>query len=95
MYKSCDNEVPVLVLFGERKMYSTCDNPVPVFATCSGKKKMTPVGFEPTPLRTGTLLQRLRPLGHRVLGLYCSKVILGEVLGVVLQAPLMVLFQGC
>ena len=25
-----------------------------------------PVGFEPTPFRTGTLIPRLRPLGHRV-----------------------------
>ena len=28
---------------------------------------MTPVGFEPTPLRTGALSQRLRPLGKSVL----------------------------
>ena len=28
---------------------------------------MTPVGFEPTPLRTGALSQRLRPLGQSVL----------------------------
>ena len=34
-------------------------------------KRMTPVGFEPTPFRTGTLLQRLRPLGHRVLRYCC------------------------
>ena len=29
---------------------------------------MTAVGFEPTPLRTGALSQRLRPLGQTVLG---------------------------
>ena len=28
---------------------------------------MTPVGFEPTPFRTGALSQRLRPLGQTVL----------------------------
>ena len=28
--------------------------------------KMTPVGFEPTPLRTGAWSQRLRPLGQTV-----------------------------
>ena len=31
--------------------------------------KMTPVGFEPTPLRIGALSQRLRPLGQSVLGI--------------------------
>ena len=30
---------------------------------------MTAVGFEPTPLRTGALSQRLRPLGQTVLGI--------------------------
>ena len=30
-------------------------------------QEMTPVGFEPTPLRTGALSQRLRPLGQSVL----------------------------
>ena len=30
-------------------------------------EKMTAVGFEPTPLRTGALSQRLRPLGQTVL----------------------------
>ena len=30
-------------------------------------KQVTPVGFEPTPFRTGALSQRLRPLGHSVL----------------------------
>ena len=29
-------------------------------------KTMTAVGFEPTPLRTGALSQRLRPLGQTV-----------------------------
>ena len=29
--------------------------------------KVTAVGFEPTPLRTGALSQRLRPLGQTVL----------------------------
>ena len=28
--------------------------------------KMAAVGFEPTPLRTAALTQRLRPLGHTV-----------------------------
>jgi len=31
------------------------------------RKKMTAVGFEPTPLRTGALSQRLRPLGQTAL----------------------------
>ncbi len=31
------------------------------------KTKVTAVGFEPTPLRTGALSQRLRPLGQTVL----------------------------
>ena len=30
-------------------------------------RKVTAVGFEPTPLRTGALSQRLRPLGQTVL----------------------------
>ena len=30
-------------------------------------KQVTPVGFEPTPFRTGALSQRLRPLGQSVL----------------------------
>ena len=30
--------------------------------------QLTPVGFEPTPLRTGALSQRLRPLGQSVMG---------------------------
>ena len=30
--------------------------------------KVTPVGFEPTPLRNGALSHRLRPLGQSVLG---------------------------
>jgi hypothetical protein len=30
-------------------------------------KHVTPVGFEPTPFRTGALSQRLRPLGQSVL----------------------------
>ena len=29
--------------------------------------EVTPVGFEPTPFRTGALSQRLRPLGQSVL----------------------------
>ena len=29
---------------------------------------MSPVGFEPTPFRTGALSQRLRPLGQSVSG---------------------------
>jgi hypothetical protein len=33
---------------------------------------MTPVGFEPTPLRTGALSQRLRPLGQSVLVSMCE-----------------------
>ena len=34
-------------------------------------QKMSAVGFEPTPLRTGTLSQRLRPLGQTVLLRFC------------------------
>ena len=33
---------------------------------------MTPVGFEPTPLRTGALSQRLRPLGQSVPNVSCT-----------------------
>ena len=29
-----------------------------------GQKKLSAVGFEPTPFRTGALSQRLRPLGQ-------------------------------
>ena len=38
------------------------------------QQQMTAVGFEPTPLRTGALSQRLRPLGQSVLAalLMCS-----------------------
>ena len=32
--------------------------------------EMTAVGFEPTPLRTGALSQRLRPLGQTVLSIH-------------------------
>ena len=35
--------------------------------SCRTAINMTPVGFEPTPLRTGALSQRLRPLGQSVL----------------------------
>ena len=35
--------------------------------------QMTAVGFEPTPLRTGALSQRLRPLGQTVLNTYFRK----------------------
>ena len=35
--------------------------------------EMTAVGFEPTPLRTGALSQRLRPLGQTVLNIHFSK----------------------
>ena len=34
---------------------------------CMLEIKVTAVGFEPTPLRTGALSQRLRPLGQTVL----------------------------
>ena len=37
--------------------------------SCSTAINMTPVEFEPTPLRTGALSQRLRPLGQSVLGI--------------------------
>ena len=36
--------------------------------------EMTAVGFEPMPLRTGALSQRLRPLGQTVLGQACVHV---------------------
>ena len=38
---------------------------------------MTAVGFEPTPLRTGALSQRLRPLGQTVLLIISNCRILG------------------
>ena len=42
---------------------SRCNGP----HTCCHSARMTAVGFEPTPLRTGALSQRLRPLGQTVL----------------------------
>ena len=39
-------------------------------ALASGRN-VTAVGFEPTPLRTGALSQRLRPLGQTVLPVVC------------------------
>ena len=33
------------------------------FCAADSEKQVTPVGFEPTPLRNGALSQRLRPLG--------------------------------
>ena len=33
----------------------------------SGGSKMTPMGFEPTPMKTTALTLRLRPLGHSVI----------------------------
>ena len=41
----------------------------------SNKKEMTAVGFEPTPLRTGALSQRLRPLGQIVRYRYSASAI--------------------
>jgi hypothetical protein len=42
--------------------------PAHVYAVFTeGRTCVTPVGFEPTPLRTGALSQRLRPLGQSVL----------------------------
>jgi hypothetical protein len=45
-----------------------------VFALASGRN-VTAVGFEPTPLRTGALSQRLRPLGQTVLPVVCVCVV--------------------
>ena len=42
------------------------DTPTAKEISFSGK--VTPVGFEPTPLRNGALSHRLRPLGQSVLG---------------------------
>ena len=43
-------------------------NIIHALPACSFRNRnMTPVGFEPTPLRTGALSQRLRPLGQSVL----------------------------
>ena len=39
----------------------------------SAEEKVTAVGFEPTPFRTGALSQRLRPLGQTVLGMPCAR----------------------
>ena len=44
----------------------------------SNKKEMTAVGFEPTPLRTGALSQRLRPLGQTVLLFETANIIISE-----------------
>ena len=43
------------------------------------RKKLTPVGFEPTPLRTGAWSQHLRPLGQSVhaaqgIAFICGKI---------------------
>ncbi len=36
------------------------------FKSSSKMKNLTAVGFEPTPVKTGALNQRLRPLGHAI-----------------------------
>ena len=38
-------------------------------------KRVTAVGFEPTPLRTGALSQRRRPLGQTVTGAACINAV--------------------
>ena len=45
------------------------------FAQLGFENKMTAVGFEPTPLRTGAWSQRLRPLGQTVLVLEVGRVL--------------------
>ena len=40
---------------------------IPVCVLLAHHNAVTPVGFEPTPFRTGALSQRLRPLGQSVL----------------------------
>ena len=50
-------------------------------------KKMTAVGFEPTPLRNGALSHRLRPLGQTVLLDFFSNQSV-PVLGSFLKLPL-------
>ena len=41
---------------------------------------MSAVGFEPTPLRTGALSQRLRPLGETVVLLLHANRVVGRLL---------------
>ena len=40
---------------------------IPVCVLLANHNAVTPVGFEPTPFRTGALSQRLRPLGQSVM----------------------------
>ena len=42
-------------------------------AMCVQAKKMTPVGFEPTPCRNGAWSHRLRPLGQSVADVGCGR----------------------
>ena len=48
---------------------------------------LTAVGFEPTPLRTGALSQRLRPLGQFALGIQAAAVPRGRPLRETLCTP--------
>ena len=43
----------------------------------SVEEKVTAVGFEPTPFRTGALSQRLRPLGQTVSAYSCAAAAVG------------------
>ena len=75
MLSGCDTTTPCALLLLDACLAGVW--PVPSrIAFCDtnpvcGKDaaKVTPVGFEPTPLRTGALSQRLRPLGQSVLAL--------------------------
>ena len=51
-----------------RAAVSTHTTKHPTTSGNASPAKVTPVGFEPTPLRNGTLSHRLRPLGQSVLG---------------------------
>ena len=67
-----------------RAAVSTHTTKHPTTSGNASPAKVTPVGFEPTPLRNGALSHRLRPLGQSVLGStfwhqdICFAALLGE-----------------
>ncbi len=57
----------VMVIAGDHFRQTVLDSYCRVLICILWHIKMTAVGFEPTPLRNGTLSHRLRPLGQTVL----------------------------
>ena len=63
---SCAGSNPTTVTYFVFLLASSCGNPIAYGCSEPNGNKMTAVGFEPTPLRTGACSQRLRPLGQTV-----------------------------